>query len=112
VSHSLGEGFLGYSSAILPVCCCGFPPRIDAPRAAWARTAIGPNSAQDLRDGSALPGPSPHLSKQAWHSAWFNRTWLYRVARASIREVLQQPALLQWRRFQNAIWMMRGVDCL
>ena len=27
-------------------------------------------------------------------------------ATASIREVLQQPALLQWRRFQNAIWIM------
>ena len=52
---------------------------------------IGPNRARDLRDGSALPGPSPQLSKQAWHSDWFYRAWFYRAARASIREVLQQP---------------------
>ena len=53
-------------------------------------SAIGP-SAHDLRDGSALPGPSPQLSKQAWHWDWFYRAWFYRAARASIREVLQQP---------------------
>ena len=100
--HSLG----GRSSADIVRVIPGFPPGLTPARAAWARTAIGPNRAQDLRDGSALPGPSTHLSKQALHSAWFNRTWLYRAARASIREVLQQPALLQWRRFQNAIWMM------
>ena len=100
--HSLG----GRSSADIARVIPGFPPGLTPARAAWARTAIGPNRAQDLRDGSALPGPSTHLSKQALHSAWFNRTWLYRAARASIREVLQQPALLQWRRFQNAVWMM------
>ena len=85
MSHSLGgrsSGETGNVARVIP----GFPPGLTPARAAWARTAIGPNRAQDLRDGSALPGPSPHLSKQAWHSAWFNRPWLY-------REDLQQPAL-------------------
>ena len=87
VSRSLGgRSWCGISGVNL-----GFPPGLTPARGAWARPAIGPNRAHDLRDGSTLPGPSPHLSKQAWHSAWFYRPWFYRAARASIREVLQQP---------------------
>jgi len=72
-----------------------------------AQAAIGPNRAQDLRDGSALPGPSPaHLSKQAWQSVWFYRAWFNRAARASIREVLQQPVAATVAPVPNVIWMM------
>ena len=67
------------------------PPGLTPARAVGAHSAIGPTRAHDLRDGSALPGagPLPHLSKQAWHLAWFYRAWFYRAARASIREVLR-----------------------
>ena len=87
-------------------CYSRFPPRIDARARRVGAHSDWSESRARSPDGSALPGPSTHLSKQALHSAWFNRTWLYRAARASIREVLQQPALLQWRGFQNAVWMM------
>lgn len=99
MSRSLGgRSWCGISGVNL-----GFPPGLTPARGAWARPAIGPNRAHDLRDGSTLPGPSPHLSKQAWHSAWFYRAWFYRAARASVRELLHNRSLLQWRRFQNAI---------
>ena len=101
--HSLG----GRSSADIVRVIPGFPqPGLTPARAAWARTAIGPNRAQDLRDGSALPGPSTHLSKQAWQSVWFYRAWFNRAARASIREVLQQPVAATVAPVPNVIWMM------